>query len=129
MSNALARPGRELAVKLLGLQAVIAGILALIFLLQGVETLVSALLGGCIAIIPNAVFALYMFRYAGARAAQQIFRSMLRGAAIKLGMTMVLFVGVFRFYEPDVLALFLTYTCALLTHAIAPVFFQQQKLG
>ena len=39
--------------------------------------------GGCIGIIPNFVFALYAFKFAGASAAKQVMDSFFKGAKIK----------------------------------------------
>ena len=78
----------------------------------------SILLGGLIFWGPNAYFALYAFRFRGARAAAQILRSMYRGEVGKLVLTLLGFALVFTLVKPlDVLALFLTYIAMLVGHS------------
>jgi ATP synthase protein I len=56
----------------------------------------SALLGGLIGLVPNAVFALRFGKSAGGRSAQEIVRAFYAGEASKLVMTAVLFFLVFQ---------------------------------
>lgn len=51
----------------------------------------SVLLGGLISALPNSYFATQAFRYQGARAADKVVKSFLRGELGKLGITLVLF--------------------------------------
>lgn len=70
----------------------------------------SLLLGGIIHILPNTYFALYAFRYQGARSASLALRSMSRGEAGKFILTLTGFALVFRFFEAvNAFALFASY--------------------
>ncbi len=51
----------------------------------------SVFLGGLISALPNSYFASQAFRYQGARAADKVVKSFLRGELGKLGITLVLF--------------------------------------
>jgi len=82
----------------------------------------SALLGGGIAWLPNAYFALRAFRYRGARAAQKIIRSFYAGAFGKLILTMALFSIVFIQVKPlNALALFLGFAFVQTMNWIVPL--------
>ncbi|MBM4202181.1 MAG: F0F1 ATP synthase assembly protein I [Gammaproteobacteria bacterium] len=59
----------------------------------------SALIGGLIGFVPNAVFALRFGKSAGGRSAQEIVRAFYAGEASKLVMTAVLFFLVFQLPE------------------------------
>jgi len=51
----------------------------------------SVFLGGMISALPNSYFARHAFRYQGARAADKVVKSFIRGELGKLGITLVLF--------------------------------------
>lgn len=79
----------------------------------------SALLGGMIAVIPNAYFARQVFRYSGAGSTQAITRSFYRGEAGKFVTTAFLFAGVFVLVEPLALSiLFASYIGLLVMNSI-----------
>lgn len=82
----------------------------------------SGLLGGLIALVPNAYFAYRVFRYSGARSARAIVREMYSGEAGKLILTAVLFVTVLMAVKPlEVAALFGGYLAVLAVGASALV--------
>jgi ATP synthase protein I len=73
-------------------------------------TLMSIGIGAGIFITPNAYFTYYAFRYAGARAAQQVAQSFYRGEAGKFILTTVLFAVSFAVVRPiDAVAVFAAY--------------------
>ena len=51
----------------------------------------SVLLGGLISALPNSYFALQAFKYQGARNADKVVKSFIRGQLGKIGITIVLF--------------------------------------
>ena len=51
----------------------------------------SVLLGGLISALPNSYFALQAFKYQGARNADKVVKSFIRGLLGKIGITIVLF--------------------------------------
>ncbi len=56
----------------------------------------SVLAGGLVAVIPHLYFAVYAFRYSGARASREIARSFARGEAGKFILTLIGFACVFQ---------------------------------
>lgn len=124
MVAALARPGRELAKQLLMLQLgavtlVAAGMAATVNLEWGL----SALIGGGIFVIANAVFALCAFAFSGARAAKKVAASFFTGEALKILITVVLFSLVYMYIQVELVPLKLTYLLALGINICAPVLF------
>ncbi|WP_329604297.1 ATP synthase subunit I [Saccharobesus litoralis] len=112
------------AMKLIGLQAgfvVIASLIVLI--LWGDQAGKSALYGGIIATLPNAVFALYSFRFAGARQIQQVYASLKRGVAFKYLLSILLFALVFKTTAVVLLPFFIVYLIAISANWFAPIFF------
>ena len=80
----------------------------------------SALLGGLVGIVPNAFFAIKLFKYQGARAAKQIVNSFYKGEALKIVLSIFLFTLVFIFCKITPLAFFASYVLVLMTHWFAP---------
>ena len=80
----------------------------------------SALLGGLVCIIPNAYFAVKLFKYQGARAAKQIVNSFYKAEALKIILSIVLFTAVFTLCKITPLAFFASYILVLMTHWFAP---------
>jgi ATP synthase protein I len=80
----------------------------------------SALLGGLVCIIPNAFFAVKLFKYQGARAAKQIVNSFYKGEALKIVLSIFLFTVVFIGCKITPLAFFVSYILVLMTHWFAP---------
>ncbi|MFD2165786.1 ATP synthase subunit I [Thalassotalea euphylliae] len=117
--NQLVKPGRNLTRQ----QLIIASTLTLVsavitYFYWGLGHAQSALAGGCIGIIPNFVFALYAFRYAGARAARQVRESFMKGARIKMLLTAILFGLSFKFLSLSLVAFFGTYILAVISPII-----------
>lgn len=81
----------------------------------GLSHAYSAFVGGAIGIIPNFVFALYAFRYAGASASKQVFDSITKGAKVKMLLTALFFGLAFKFLTLSVVPLFTTYILAIAT--------------
>ena len=80
----------------------------------------SALLGGIVCIIPNAYFAITLFKYQGARAAKQIVNSFYKGEALKIILSVLLFAVVFIWCRITPLAFFSSYILVMMTHWFAP---------
>ncbi|PCJ24280.1 MAG: F0F1 ATP synthase subunit I [SAR86 cluster bacterium] len=88
MSNLKAPPVYKVIVAQLAMAAFIA-IISLLFF--GVIVAYSVLLGGLISALPNSYFALHAFRYQGARNAEKVVQSFIRGEIGKIVFTVVLF--------------------------------------
>jgi ATP synthase protein I len=68
-----------------------------VFLLTNFFNAKSAFVGGLVAIIPQAAFGFCSFRYSGAQQSKLIWRSFIKGEAIKFALTGILFALVFIF--------------------------------
>ena len=66
-------------------------IAAISLLFSHTVTAYSALLGGLISALPNSYFALHAFRYRGARNADKVVKSFMKGEVGKIVMTGVMF--------------------------------------
>jgi ATP synthase protein I len=98
IQNPLTSAGRKIAFKQIAFSVVIVLICCLVMYINiGKEAALSALAGGCIAIIPNIVFALKAFQYAGASASKKVIDSFFSGVKIKMGITALLFSLAFKF--------------------------------
>ena len=105
------------------MQAIVCLLVTLLFILgKGMTAGYSALLGGMIALLPNAFFAYKAFRYFGARSARDIVQSIWSGAMGKWIITAVLFALAFVGVEPLApMQLFIGYLLGLLAAACAPL--------
>lgn len=111
------------AFPVLVLQAVAALVAALaLWMFQGAVAGYSGLLGGLIALLPNAYFAYRVYRYFGARSARAVVSEMFSGEAGKLILTAVLFIAVWVGVEPlEAVAVFIGYLAGLAVSASAPL--------
>ncbi len=128
MVAALARPGRELAKQLLMIEFGAVTLLAAgMAVAVNAEWGISALVGGGIFVIANAVFALCAFMFSGARAAKRITASFYTGEALKILITVVLFTFAYMYMQVELVPLKLTYLLALGINICAPVLFINNK--
>lgn len=88
MSNLKAPPVYKVIVAQLAATTLIAAISLLVF---GVTTAYSVLLGGLISALPNSYFALHAFKFQGARNAEKVVKSFIKGELGKIIFTVVLF--------------------------------------
>jgi len=127
MAKTLTQQGKVLATKVIGLQvAIIIGATLITFFVAG-EASWSLFYGGFIGILPNAYFAFQAFKIAGARQAQQVVVNMYKGEAVKLIMTVLLFVLAFKVLTVLPGWLFLGYTLALMMNWIALAMFKKSQ--
>lgn len=124
MANSLAKPLRSKALKFIYLQGVVALVSALVVWLGwGVLAGKSALIGGFVALLPNFVYTLYAFRFAGARQVQQVYSSIKRGAGLKYLLTILLFALVLKSSTVVLLPFFSVYVLVMIVSWFAPIFF------
>ncbi|MBA2710897.1 MAG: ATP synthase subunit I [Tatlockia sp.] len=122
------KPGLVGVKRLLKTQLLTSILISLLFLLfSGKKEGVSAMLGGLVAIVPSILFAKKMFRYQGARAAQQIVKNFYIGEALKIFSTAILFTLVFVLYKVAPLAFFTTYIVVLMSYWFAPLIFANKQ--
>lgn len=80
----------------------------------------SALLGGLVAIVPNAYFAWRAMRYNQTRSAAAVLGSMYAGELGKIALSAVMFALVFKFVETlAIKTFFIVFVLVLLTGALA----------
>jgi ATP synthase protein I len=114
--NQLVKPGRKFALQQIGLQLILVILASIIsYFGWGLVAAKSALAGGLVAVIPNFVFALKAFQYAGARAAKQVFNAFTSGLKIKMVLTAILFALSFKFLQLSLLHFFTVFSLALIT--------------
>lgn len=128
MVAALARPGRELAKRLLLIEiGVVTLVAAGLAIAVNTEWGVSALIGGSIFVIANAVFALCAFLFVGARAAKMVAALFYTGEALKILITVALFSVAYMYMQVELVPLKLTYLLVLGINIFAPALFINNK--
>ncbi len=114
MVNSLNKPGKRYASLQVLMQIIVTLISAIIVYFNwGQLAAQSALAGGAVSIIPNIVFALKVFKYAGANAAEQVVNSFNKGVKLKMVLTAILFVLCFKFLDLTPLSFFITYSLTM----------------
>ncbi|MDN3653074.1 ATP synthase subunit I [Thalassotalea ponticola] len=127
MSFELTKPGKKYALIQLFMQLLVTLITVItVYFNWGLPPARSALAGAVVSIIPNFVFALKAFRFAGARQAKQVVDSFYSGVKLKMVLTAVLFALCFKFIDLALLPFFVTFSLAMVAPfltAIANKFF------
>lgn len=114
--NQLAKPGKKLTRQQLALSLVITFVSAAVtYFYWGLSHAYSALLGGCIGIVPNFVFALYAFKHAGASASEQVMNAFFKGVKVKMALTVLFFALCFKFLTLSLVPFFTTYVLAVVS--------------
>ena len=115
LTTNLAQKGRQLALKVLFYQSVIAIILAIFFTFYlDKYSGLSALYGGFTCVLPAMVFAFLAFRYAGASQNKLVVRSFNKGNKLKFIFTLVLFVMAYKWPNIQPLPLLISYVVTLM---------------
>ncbi|MDX1836248.1 ATP synthase subunit I [Legionella taurinensis] len=104
-----------------------AGMALVLFLFYGQHEAISALLGGLVAVLPSFFFARTLFKHQGARAAKKIINRFYAGEALKILISIGLFILVFTFYKVKPLAFFLTYIVVVLNFWFTPLFLANKQ--
>lgn len=124
----LGQASREAAVRLIRFQVTVVLVIAICFgVFAGQQAAWSAALGGGIYVVPNAIFALLAFAFAGARQAKNVVLSFYLGEALKLVLTIAFFAIVLSSMDGDLLALFVTFALAIVSQWFAPLFFKPKE--
>ena len=120
MTNKLARRGLDLAKKGLLFQAITAIVITgLAGVAGGSHSAISAAAGTLISILPNIVFAIFAFRYAGASKNELVARSFSQGSKMKLALTIILFVIAFKGLNVSPLEIFMAFVITTASHGLA----------
>ncbi|RDV24796.1 ATPase F0F1 [Alteromonas aestuariivivens] len=122
MARDLARQGKFLAKKGTVFQLVTAaGLTASAWAFGTAQLSLSVAVGAVISILPNFVFALFAFRYAGASKNSLVARSFSQGSRVKLALTILLFVVAFVVLDTRPLALFGAFAITTVSYWLALV--------
>lgn len=128
MVATLAKPGRMLAKRLLMIELCVVILVAIgISITFNPSWGVSALVGGGIFVLANAVFALCTFLYAGARAMKSVAAAFYIGEVFKILLTIVSFSLAYMYMELELVPLTLTYLLVLFINMFAPVFLTHKR--
>ena len=107
---------------LLAFQLGISVLIALIaIVVDGAMASLSALLGGLVCVVPNVYFVRQLFKYKGARAAKQIVNGFYKGEALKLLLTIALFLLVFKLIKINPLVFFVAFIAAQMVFWFVPL--------
>lgn len=87
----------------------------LAWLLLDKHSAISVLLGGLAAILPNMLFTAFAFRYAGASQIRLVYKSFKTGSKLKLILTIVIFILIFRWPHVQAMPLFGTFVITILS--------------
>lgn len=87
VKNSMSRTTRSVAYRLVGVQAVIVLIIAMLWLIGGVTEAWSALLGGTACVLPSLYFARRFFASADSMAARRILTAFYLGELVKLALS------------------------------------------
>ena len=124
MVDKLAKKGQVSGLKLVAFQLLLVLIIALIStVLFSVKSGYSALAGGTTFLLPNLVFVLMTFAHAGARQTKKVLRGFYAGEAIKLFLTVLLFVVFLKYGSLSLTAFYISFSLLVTSQWLAPFFF------
>ena len=125
--NELAKPGLKIAFKQILFSIIVVILCAVsIFVIWDKTFAISALIGGFIGIVPNVIFALKAFRYAGARSAKKVVESFFSGIKIKMVLTAILFSLVFKFLVIQPLPFFSMFCLVMVLPLLQPIILKKK---
>jgi len=127
VENDLAKSGLKIAFKQIFITFIVVMVCTgVIYFAWGKPFAKSALLGGLIGIIPNIVFALKAFRYAGAKSAKKVVESFFSGVKIKMVLTAILFSLVFKFLVIQPIPFFGMFCLVMVMPLLQPIFLKEK---
>ncbi|MCL6414229.1 ATP synthase subunit I [Aestuariirhabdus sp. Z084] len=122
MNGPASHNSRSPLYRLIALQAIATLSIGLVCSLISFEAAYSALLGGLVFMLPNALLIYKAFFAIKVGSARKIANSMYVGEAIKFGLTALLFAAVFVFVSPlNAPALFVTFFVVLMINSLSPL--------
>ena len=122
MNNNLTKIGRKFALSQILFTVVVMLITTLIiYFVWGTHYAKSALVGGVVAIVPNIVFALKAFKYAGAQSSKKVVESFFSGVKLKMALTALLFALAFKFLVLLPIPFFVMFCMVMFIPLISPL--------
>lgn len=126
MNNKLTSAGKKLALKQNALAILIVLLCSLVtYLFWGLLHAKSTLVAGAVAIIPNIVFALKAFKYAGAKSSKLVVESFFSGVKLKMVLTALLFALAFKFLVLLPIPFFVMFCLIMVMPLISPLFLKK----
>lgn len=124
MVDKLAKKSQRSGLKLVAFQLLLVLIVALIssVFFSG-KSGYSALAGGITFLLPNFIFVLMTFAHAGARQTKLVLRGFYAGEAIKLFLTVILFVIFLKYGTLSLFAFYISFSLLVVSQWLAPFFF------
>ena len=123
MNNRLIKKGRKLALtQILFTIIVVVFVTIFIYIYWNFNYAKSAFVGGLVAVIPNIVFALKAFKYAGAQSSKKVIDSFFSGVKLKMVLTALLFALAFKFLVLLPVPFFVMFCVVMVVPLIAPIF-------
>lgn len=124
MVDKLAKKGQVSGLKLVAFQLLLMIIIALVStVFFSIKSGYSALAGGVTFLLPNLIFVLMAFAHAGARQTKKVLRGFYAGEAIKLFLTVLLFVVFLKFVLLSLTAFYISFSFLVASQWLAPFFF------
>ncbi len=121
MQTALGLKNRKQAFRLVWAQLTIVSLATLCALIWGIKASYSIFIGGFIGIVPSLYFVFKAFKYVGAQSAQKVIKAFYVGAAVKLFLTIVLFIAVYLWVPVSMLGTLIGFTLVILVQLFAPI--------
>ncbi|WP_395338969.1 ATP synthase subunit I [Ningiella sp. W23] len=119
MSADLAKPGRDLAKKVVLVEILVSVILILSVSVIQPTSLLAVAFGSAACAFPHSIFAYWMFRYAGASKNNLVAQSLSQGMKIKLALTTIIFVIAFSQFDVHPLPLLGAYAIVQVSQWLA----------
>ena len=125
MNNKLTKVGRKFAFSQILFAIFIVVLTTLItYFIWGVAHAKSTFVGGTVVIIPNMVFALKAFRYAGAQSSKKVVESFFSGVKLKMALKALLLALSFKFIVLLPVPFFIMFSCVMMLPMITPHLFK-----
>ena len=123
MTNKLTLTGRKLAWQQNRLAISVVLLCSLvIYFIWGLAHAQSTLAAGVVTIVPNSVFALKAFKYAGAKSSKLVVESFFSGVKLKMVLTALLFALAFKFLVLLPIPFFIMFCIVMVIPLIGPLF-------
>lgn len=124
MVDKIAMKSQKSGLKLLAFQLLFVLLIALLFtVFFSAKSGYSGFAGGITFLLPNVIFVLMTFAYAGASKSHLVLRGFFAGEAIKLFITVVLFAVFLKYGNVSLMAFYISFTLLVVSQWLAPFFF------
>lgn len=126
MTNRLTIAGKKLAWQQNSLAISLVLLCSLLsYFIWGLDYARSILAAGLVTIIPNIVFALKAFKYAGAKSSKLVVESFFSGVKLKMVLTALLFVLAFKFFVLLPIPFFSMFCLIMALPLVTPLYTKQ----